>query len=1324
MKTCISKYLNGLIISALVITFLIIGVTERLHSNSLEKIRRIEELNKQLEINGNSWRAEENKFSEITEEQLSKFLRPLPEIPRHILKTVPVIMAPVAASYASSWDWRDVDETNYVTSIKDQYEFSDCGSCWAFAAVAQLESHVMIYDNERTEDLSEQQALSCNDYNYGCEGGAPHGAYYLFEYPGAVADTCMEYTGYDTVTCRQDECAIHARIEGFSLVYNNESSLKQALMDGPVWIAATCLFPFLSYSEGCYDMPTFGYPVNHAMLCIGWDDSVCVDTLGVYSGAWIVKNSFGDDWGMDGYCYIKYGECNFGDQAFQISYLQGEPEELQVQAPEGGEVWSIGSQHTIKWHSIDSYDYFEIGYIQGSTYTQIDDDVDGDEREFIWTLSGSESEECRIAIFAYDSGDTVIVSDTTTADFTMIDSRCEWSYAGVALSGETGTQYAQTLSDVIPDGYGGSFIVWSDYQRGCVDIYAQRVDSTGAELWTSGGVLVTPNTVTARQLLLPSKSCVADGSGGLIVTWKEGAISSEKIIAQHLGSTGTLQWTSAGKTINAALPLCNTTTWNVSSPSVVSDGSGGAIFVWQYEGSSPNLYAQRITSAGSRNWDPCSVQLSASAGAQTKFDAISDGNYGAIVAWMDSRNGTNDIYAQKINSSGSRQWGNQGTAVCTATGIQGAVAITGTLGNSVIFCWEDYRDTDYDIYAQKFNSSGTVQWTSNGILICSANDDQKSPSITDDTFGGAIIAWEDQREECNPVGAIPTHCMEYSVYAQRVSSNGDTEWTTDGVGICLKSRNQFKTNITFDGSGGALISWIDDREGIGPDNYYDIFMQRIDVFGDIEWLEDGEPIVEGVLDPTYHRVIGDHSEEVYLAWTDERNGEKDVFIQKVAGDFDNGPRCTVSAEIVKNGTNYSVEDTFMVGCPEGDGPDTLLVYCDFYDSDMSGSDTIDPEDITLDTSGLPFSFCGSDLRGTTGDSGNGYIVALVRPNLLECSGCEGSGCGEDETDLIEMTVYYDGKPIGFVTDMSMKSFDYTGDGNVNLSDFSSLGETYDKSLGDEGYNGCFDFTGNDTVNSIDLSLFISHYHDLCPVSSSRRNPMIATGSGISVLFDQVEVSGEVLRVSVGLRNASDVSLFAMGLPGSLPGYRFSKWVSSFGPVTNSSVTTADWRETPILFVSAFIEESNSAEDFDIGTMEFRRVGSQSDPSAVIDALEPVFGEALHEDGSIRAIAGVDVEPGTPACINRLGNAFPNPFNPSTLIHYSIASAADVSINIYDVTGRLIKILVNEHQHPKLEGYTVEWNGRNNNGSSVASGVYFYKMKAGDFSNVKKMVLLR
>ena len=84
--------------------------------------------------------------------------------------------------------------------------------------------------------------------------------------------------------------------------------------------------------------------------------------------------------------------------------------------------------------------------------------------------------------------------------------------------------------------------------------------------------------------------------------------------------------------------------------------------------------------------------------------------------------------------------------------------------------------------------------------------------------------------------------------------------------------------------------------------------------------------------------------------------------------------------------------------------------------------------------------------------------------------------------------------------------------------------------------------------------------------------------------------------------------------------------------------------------------------------------------------------------------------------------FPNPFNPVTKFRYALPEGRNVSIIIFDITGRKVTELVNNYQNPGT--YEVTWNGKNDFGEQVSSGMYIYSIKAGDHKLSKKMLLLK
>src|SRR4029077_19273579 len=103
-----------------------------------------------------------------------------------------------------------------------------------------------------------------------------------------------------------------------------------------------------------------------------------------------------------------------------------------------------------------------------------------------------------------------------------------------------------------------------------------------------------------------------------------------------------------------------------TNPIIASDGSGGAIIAWQdTRAGAPGVYAQRVNSAGVRQWQTTGVAICTTVGSHEELIAMSDGTGGAILAWVDTRTGgQRDIYAQRVNAAGARLWTTNGLRVC------------------------------------------------------------------------------------------------------------------------------------------------------------------------------------------------------------------------------------------------------------------------------------------------------------------------------------------------------------------------------------------------------------------------------------------------------------------------------------------------------------------------------------------------------------------------------------------------------------------------------------------------------------------------------------
>jgi hypothetical protein len=125
-----------------------------------------------------------------------------------------------------------------------------------------------------------------------------------------------------------------------------------------------------------------------------------------------------------------------------------------------------------------------------------------------------------------------------------------------------------------------------------------------------------------------------------------------------------------------------------------------------------------------------------------------------------------DIYVQRVNLLGTPQWTDDGLSICVAGLNQLNPTIISDGAGGAIITWQDYQggsSSSWDIYAQRINASGSVRWTPNGEAITFFIDDQQNPQITADGSGRAIITWQDNRRGIsNP-----------EIYAHQVNASGN-----------------------------------------------------------------------------------------------------------------------------------------------------------------------------------------------------------------------------------------------------------------------------------------------------------------------------------------------------------------------------------------------------------------------------------------------------------------------------------------------------------------------------------------------------------------------
>jgi hypothetical protein len=386
----------------------------------------------------------------------------------------------------------------------------------------------------------------------------------------------------------------------------------------------------------------------------------------------------------------------------------------------------------------------------------------------------------------------------------------EWTYNGINLCTEPADQSTPSIT---VDQQGGAIVAWSDWRSGIErDIYAQRINANGVIQWQYNGAIVTNKNNREHN-----EKIATDEHNGAFIAWEEQSGGNWNIWLQHLDSNGNRLLGNGGMPISV-----------IQNPGInvrlQPDKDGGVFVTWQQQDGLGNydIFAQRISYGGTRLWGPNGVQVTNAANSQTNPKIDPDPSVGGIfITWIDGRNSIDkDIYASRIDSSANLLWGINGKPVVSITGNQSAFDVASNNNiNGLIVTWKDDRlgNGNADIYAQKIDKSGNPVWTLNGIPVCSSLFDQVNPSITGDKNKGVLIVWEDRAQLNN-----------YNISGQRLDSNGNAYWASNGIPICTATGDQMGPKNTTDGDDGMIVVWEDER--ISTDR--NIYMQRIMGFGD------------------------------------------------------------------------------------------------------------------------------------------------------------------------------------------------------------------------------------------------------------------------------------------------------------------------------------------------------------------------------------------------------------------------------------------------------------------------------------------------------------
>ncbi len=234
-----------------------------------------------------------------------------------------------------------------------------------------------------------------------------------------------------------------------------------------------------------------------------------------------------------------------------------------------------------------------------------------------------------------------------------------------------------------------------------------------------------------------------------------------------------------------------------------------------------------------------------------------------IVCWSNS-------VAQWVSDS------TKNTPICIASNSQQNPKIVSDGNNGAVIIWEDFRNNNWDIYAQKIDADGVAQWAKNGINLCHSNASQTSPVVASDDSGGAYIVWRDTRAGAG----------EIDLWAQHVRSDGSLAYDTLGKVVCNAKdpSGQGPVNLAIcdDGFGNAFVAWEDSRTSTAQNNRPDIYMSKLGRTGITVGGQTGFAAIAQLSKQETPELVADGSGGCYLAWENLQSNPTEIKATRIS----------------------------------------------------------------------------------------------------------------------------------------------------------------------------------------------------------------------------------------------------------------------------------------------------------------------------------------------------------------------------------------------------------------------------------------------------------
>jgi hypothetical protein len=827
------------------------------------------------------------------------------------------------------------------------------------------------------------------------------------------------------------------------------------------------------------------------------------------------------------------------------------------------------------------------------------------------------------------------------------------------------------------------------------DIFIQSFTPVGDTRWTTYGDPFAGQDAHHPLFVASTNSCG-------ILFWQSDYVQFVQgagIVAQRLDSKMKPMWGDDG---------VNITSNSVTAYGACGDDAGGAYIFWKNPSTSKS-FLQHVDVNGVLLW---AQPLYVGWGTDASTPILEpDGSGGVIVCWKNFAPAY--LYVQRVTSQGQILWGGpnswQPLTVRASKYIDdGFFGMVGDrLGGGAYVCWTERsapNASDHRIRASWIHNGGIAFQGSTGAEFTALPGLMLFDDMSRGTeeFGFFLLYDE--------INGAATRLVLQNVKPGIDGVSTGWMWPANGRTVAENGARFMGDSRLVSDDAGSLVFWTEEPG--------DLFAQRVDTLAACPWVTKKYRVAQGA---TGARIsaVSDGRHGAFLAWHNRTDNL--MYATRLNDSLTVKGNVTISSFVKRkaNGVTEPVSSARLVGCPKGDMDDLV------FRIEMGGQVM------------RPFSANELSLSWPTGSGARSFHSAIA-DSAMRLDGDhyrttitlrELGGCGVDSC-----AVTADGFPIGnAVFDLITPDMDVAGTpGNVALPDLGMFATHYPTLYHPEfPYSSCADFISanggfastrpDNVIGLADFSFMQIHYGHKKPAQALVDESETASSGEVVLNFTELHEAGtRLLRVGVSLSNMEPFSAAYIALRNDNPLFEFDEWhqSSSYPYTTIGSPAERDGQK--IVGIGAFAGKNATAWNGELGTIDMR-VSSSAPLELTENDFALVTGDILGAMGQVLSVARRD-RASSPKFGNSLSQNYPNPFNPTTTINYSIANAGHVDLTIYDVNGAVVRRLVSGERRPN--NYHVIWDGTNQKGNGVASGVYFYKLRAPKFTASKKMVFLK